>query len=71
MDSRDAVRGARRLGDTAALTAAALIVALDARSRGTLRDALIPALGPAELADLGRGIETRLVQTLTARERAE
>ena len=34
----------------------------------------IPAVGPAELADLGRGIELmrkRLVKTLTARERAE
>lgn len=34
----------------------------------------IPALGPAELADLGRGIElmrTRLVVALTARQRAE
>jgi PAS domain S-box-containing protein len=34
----------------------------------------IPAVGPAELADLGRGIElmrTRLVRALTARERAE
>ena len=101
-----------------ALTAAALTVALDARSRDTLLDALIvtcvvvaavvaggtamvwfsllrplralraamdsvtdgdygtqiPAAGPAELADLGRGIElmrTRLVKTLAARERAE
>ncbi len=101
-----------------ALTAAALTVALDARSQDTLLDALIamcvvvaavvaggtamvwfsllrpfralraamdsvtagdygaqiPAVGPAELADLGRGIElmrTRLVKALAARERAE
>ena len=101
-----------------ALTAAALTVALDARSRDTLLGAFIamcvlvaaviaggavtvwfrllrpfralraamdsvtagdystqiPAVGPAELADLGRGIELmrkKLVKTLTARERAE
>ena len=101
-----------------ALTAAALTVALDARSQDTLLDTLIamcvvvaavvaggtamvwfsllrpfralraamdsvtagdygaqiPAVGPAELADLGRGIElmrTRLVKALAARERAE
>lgn len=51
----------------------ALRTAMDSVTAGDYRTQ-IPAVGPAELADLGRGIElmrTRLVSALTARERAE